>query len=59
VDADEAIAATNQAVAATAQLDPSDMSRSVRLDQAASHERSAEAHQITRPQRPALGGPLR
>jgi len=56
VDADEVIAPTNQALAAAAPLDPSDMSQSVRLDQAASHEHSAGAHQITRPQRPALGG---
>jgi hypothetical protein len=47
LDADEVIA-TNQAVAAAAQLDPSDRTGSIRLDQAASRGQSADAHQITR-----------
>jgi hypothetical protein len=57
--ADDVIAATNQAVAAAAQLGRSDMTRSVRPDQAASSGHSAESLQITRSQRPAPRGPSR
>jgi hypothetical protein len=41
--ADDVIATTNQAVAAAAQLDPSDITRAIRLDQAASRGHSAES----------------
>jgi hypothetical protein len=48
VEADQVIAATNQAVAAAAQIDTSNRTGPIRLDQAASRGQSAEAHQITR-----------
>jgi hypothetical protein len=57
--ADDVIAATNHAVAAAAQLDPSDMTRSVRLGQAESRGHSAESRQIIRSQRPTPRGPSR
>jgi hypothetical protein len=57
--ADDVIAATNHAVAAAAQLDPSDMTRPVRLGQAKSRGHSAESLQIIRSQRPTPRGPSR
>jgi hypothetical protein len=57
--ADDVIATTNQAVAAAAQLDPSNLTRSIRSSHEANHKRSAESVQITRPQDPAPRGPYR
>jgi hypothetical protein len=57
--ADDVIATTNQAVAAGAQLDPSDVTRSTRSGREAHIGRSAASHQITRPNDLAPGGPRR
>jgi hypothetical protein len=57
--ADDVIATTNQAVAAGAQLDPSDVSRSTRSGQRAHLGRSVESHHITHPHDPAPRGPRR
>ncbi len=57
--ADDVIATTNQAVAAGAQLDPSDVTRSTRSGQRAHLGRSAASHQITHPHDPAPRGPRR
>ena len=57
--ADDVIATSNQAVAASAQLDPSDVTRSTRSGQRAHLGRSAASHQITHPRDPAPGGPRR
>jgi hypothetical protein len=57
--ADDVIATTNQAVAAGAQLDPSDVTRSTRFGQRAHLGRSVESHQITHPHDPAPRGPRR
>jgi hypothetical protein len=43
--ADDVVATTNQAVAASAQLDPSDVTRSTRFGQRAHLGRSAQSHQ--------------
>jgi hypothetical protein len=51
--ADEVIATTNRAVAAAAQVDPSNLARSMRSDRAPNRGRSFESLQITRPQNPA------
>jgi len=50
---DEVIATTNRAVAAAAQADPSNLTRSTRSDRATNHGRPFESPQITRPQNPA------
>jgi hypothetical protein len=57
--ADEVIATTNRAVAAAAQVDPSNLTRSTRSDRATNRRRSFESRQITRPQNPAPKGPRR
>ena len=57
--ADEVIATTNRAVAAAAQVDPSNLTRSTRSDRATDRGRSFESLQITRPQNPAPKGPRR
>jgi hypothetical protein len=57
--ADEVIATTNRAVAAAAQVDPGNLTRSLRSDRATDHRRSFESLQITRPQNPAPKGPRR
>jgi hypothetical protein len=57
--ADEVLATTNQAVAAGAQLDPGDVTRSTRSGQRAHLGRSVESHQITHPHDPAPRGPRR
>jgi hypothetical protein len=57
--ADEVIATTNRAVAAAAQVDPSNLTRSIRSDRATNRGRSVESLQITRPQNPAPKGPRR
>jgi hypothetical protein len=57
--ADDVLATTNQAVAAAAQLDPSDVTRSTRSGQRAHLGRSVESHQITHPRDPAPKGPRR
>jgi hypothetical protein len=57
--ADDVLATTNQAVAAGAQLDPSDVTRSTRSGQRAHLGRSAEPRQITHPHDPAPRGPRR
>jgi hypothetical protein len=57
--ADEVIATTNRAVAAAAQVDPSNLTRSMRSDRATNRGRSFESLQITRPQNPAPKGPRR
>ena len=57
--ADDVLATTNQAVAAGAQLDPSDVTRSTRSGQRAHLGRSVESHQITHPHDPAPRGPRR
>jgi hypothetical protein len=54
--ADEVIATTNRAVAAAAQVDPSNLTRSTRSDRATDRGRSDESLQITRPQNPAPKG---
>jgi hypothetical protein len=57
--ADDVLATTNQAVAAGAQLDPSDVTRSTRSGQRAHLRRSVESHQITHAHDPAPRGPRR
>jgi hypothetical protein len=57
--ADDVIATTNQAVAAAAQLDPSNVPRSIRSSHQADRGRSAESRQITHPHDPAPRGPRR
>jgi hypothetical protein len=57
--ADDVLATTNQAVAAAAQLDPSNVTRSTRSGQRANVARPVESHQITHPHDPAPGGPRR
>ena len=57
--ADEVIATTNRAVAAAAQVDPGNLTRSLRSDRANDRRRSFESLQITRPQSPAPKGPRR
>jgi hypothetical protein len=57
--ADEVIATTNRAVAAAAQVDTSQPTRSIRSDHAPHPGRSFESRQITRPQSPAPKGPRR
>jgi hypothetical protein len=57
--ADAVIATTNRAVAAAAQIDPSNLTRSIRSDRATDRRRSFESLQITRPQNPAPKGPRR
>jgi hypothetical protein len=57
--ADDVIATTNQAVAAAAQLDPSDVTRSTRSGPEAHRRRSAETLQIARPHHPPPRGPHR
>jgi hypothetical protein len=57
--ADEVIATTNRAVAAAAQVDPCNLTRSTRSDRATNRGRSFESLQITRPQNPAPKGPRR
>jgi hypothetical protein len=56
--AGEVIATTNRAVAAAAQVDASNLTRSTRSDRATDRRRSVESPQITRP-RPAPKGPRR
>jgi hypothetical protein len=57
--ADDVIATTNQAVAAAAQLDPSNVSRSIRSSHQADRGRSAQSHQITHRHDPPPRGPRR
>jgi hypothetical protein len=58
--ADDVIATTNHAVAAAAQLDPSDVRRPIRSGDGVHRGRSAESLQITtRPHDPAPKGPRR
>jgi hypothetical protein len=57
--ADEVLATTNQAVAAAAQLDPSDVTQSTRSSREAHIGRSATSRQITHPHDPAPRGPRR
>ncbi len=57
--ADDILATTNQAVAAAAQLDPSDVTRSTRSGREAHLGRSAASHQTTHPHDPAPRGPRR
>jgi hypothetical protein len=58
--ANDVIATTNHAVAAAAQLDPSDATRSSRSGRGAPHVRpSVEAVRRTKPHDPARGGPRR
>jgi hypothetical protein len=57
--ADDVLATTRQAVAAAAQLDPSDVTRSTRSGREAHLGRSAQSHQITHPHDPAPRGPGR
>jgi hypothetical protein len=57
--ADDVVATSNQAVAAGAQLDPSDVTRLTRSGQRAHLGRSVESHQITHPHDPAPRGPRR
>jgi hypothetical protein len=57
--ADEVIATTNRAVAAAAQVDPGNLTRSIRPDRATDRRCSFESPQITRPQNPAPKGPRR
>ena len=54
--ANEVIATTNRAVAAAAQVDPSNLTRSTRSDRATDRGRSFESLRITRPQNPAPKG---
>jgi hypothetical protein len=54
---DEVIATTKQSVAAAAQLDPSDVTRSVRSGPEARRGRSVERRQITQPPSPSPKGP--
>ena len=57
--ADDVMATANRAVAAAAQLDPSNVPRSIRSSHQADRGRSAQSHQITRPHDPAPRGPRR
>jgi hypothetical protein len=57
--ADDVIATTNHAVAAAAQLHPSDVKRANRSSHEAHRGRSAETLRIARPHDPAPGGPRR
>src|SRR5215203_2938074 len=57
--ADDVLATTNQAVAAGAQLDPSDVTRSTRSGQRAHLGRTAASHQTTHPHDPTSRGPRR
>ena len=57
--ADEVIATTNRAVAAAAQVGPSNLTRSTGSDRATNRGRSFESLQITRAQNPAPKGPRR
>ena len=57
--ADDVLATTNQAVAAGAQLDPSDVTRSTRSGREGRIGRSAASRQITHPHDPAPRGPRR
>jgi hypothetical protein len=57
--ADEVIASTNQAVAATAHADTSKLTRSMRSDHATYRGHSSESLQITRAQGQAPKGPSR
>jgi hypothetical protein len=57
--ADDVIATTNQAVAAAAQVDPSNVTRSIRPDPRTCRVHTFESPQINRPQNPAPKGPRR
>ena len=57
--ADDVIATTNRAVAAAAQVDPSNLTRSIRSDPPTCRGHSFESLQINRPQNPAPKGPRR
>lgn len=57
--ADEVIATTNRAVAAAAQVDPSNLMRSIKSDRATDRRCSFESLQITRSQNLAPKGPRR
>jgi hypothetical protein len=57
--ADDVIATTNHAVAAAAQLHPSNPTRSIRSSRETNRGRSAESLQIIRPHDPAPRGPQR
>jgi hypothetical protein len=57
--ADDVIATTNRAMAAAAQLDPGNVTRSLRSSHDADRKRSAETLQIARPHDPAPKGPRR
>jgi hypothetical protein len=57
--ADEVIATTNRAVAAAAQVDPSNLTRSIRSDRATNRGRSTSPPQISHPNNPAAEGPRR
>ena len=57
--ADDVIATTNHAVAAAAQLNPSNPTRSIRSSREANRGRSAESPQIIRPHDSAPRGPQR
>jgi hypothetical protein len=57
--ADDVIATTNRAAAAAAQVDPSNLTRSIRSDPSTRHGQSFESLQINRPQNPAPKGPRR
>jgi hypothetical protein len=56
---DDVIATTNLAVATAAQLDPRDVTRSIRSGHEAHRGRSFEALQVARPHDPGRGGPRR
>ena len=57
--ADDVIATTNRAVAAAAQVDPTNLTRSVRSDPPTRRGQSFESLQINRPENPAPKGPGR
>jgi hypothetical protein len=57
--ADDVIATTNQAVAAAAQLDPSNVTRSTSTGREGHLGRTAASHQITHPHDLAPRGPRR
>jgi hypothetical protein len=57
--ADDVITTTNRAVAAAAQVDPSNLTRSVRSDPPTCRGHSFESLQINRPENPAPKGPRR
>jgi hypothetical protein len=57
--ADEIIATTNRAVAAAAQIDRNNLTRSIRPDRATDRRRPFESPQITRPRHLAPKGPPR